>query len=288
MALPPCFASSSAAANPALALTLPLRARAGQVTRLRGGGNEQPRYAWDQNKEEVQLYVFLDDIGSAWGGEPNEAFEVDFQPLAFHFRAKNFGGHDWSLTLQPLHAKINVQTSFFKVRKDRVSIKLKKEREGAVWPKLLRVEHLTMDDIPPLPEAWRIPEEEAGHNKSVLYVPDEEHNSSSHCAPADATSGAEGGGGGGEGEKAWEAMGSGEKLEIMNAERKSLEALLTAAQHGDLPGLREQVLARARKGARRHACMCVWKKGWMRGGGEGGEGGEGGRVEEECAVGRTQ
>ncbi len=206
------------------------------LVRLRGGGRKrsEPRHAWDQDKEQVKVYIFLDGIGGAWTGEASERFQVDIQPHLLHVSVKDFQGCDWELHLDPLHAKVNPQKSCFAVRKDRISIKLNKDVEGAVWPKLLRVEHLTMEEIPPLPDAWRADadDEDKGSKPSTQKNPPIASEQEGRGKVGKRQ---------GSGSKEWEAMGSDAKLQIMSSERATLESLLTAASKGDVYTLKSQV-----------------------------------------------
>jgi len=198
---------------------------AGRVLRLHGGcAGGEPRHAWDQTPEEVQLYVFHDGIGEAWHEDDGTcALAISNSSVAFSFREQ--GGARWCLDLV-LYAEIDPAASYYKVRKDRVSIKLRKGSKGAVWPTLRRVDVMTMDQFPTLPESFRTPKD-APPRAAVLPLPLAQN------APPDT-----GGQGGG---PEWEKLGDSDKVSIMAAERKTLEKLLEAAKMGEVAELKAQV-----------------------------------------------
>ena len=131
--------------------------------------------------------------------------------VVFTFAAE--GPVSLSLNIK-LYQAVDPAASFYKVRKDRISIKLRKASPGAIWPSLRQVDEMTLEQVPPLPESFRAPKED-----------------SAPAADARAT---------GHG-KQWDEMGDGAKMNVMAAERKTLEKLLSAAKMGDLQELRDTV-----------------------------------------------
>ena len=134
---------------------------------LRGGGAwEVPKYAWDQTRDLVKLYVFLDGVESAWGGDWEEHVAVKFGPMSVEVSVDDLTGsdgvaHSYKLALS-LFSPITPEKSTFALKTDRISISLSKETLGGLWPKLTRVTSLTIDDIPTLPEGFRRPIQDAG------------------------------------------------------------------------------------------------------------------------------
>lgn len=174
----------------------------------------EPRHAWDQTPEEVQLYILHDGIGDKWR-EDGEGCGVAIgnSSVLFAFAEE---GDPVSLSLCiKLYQAVDPAASFYKVRKDRISIKLTKASPGAIWPSLRQVDEMTLEQVPPLPESFRAPKEDS-------------------ATAADARAPAGNG-------KQWDELGDGAKMNVMAAERKTLEKLLSAAKMGDLQELRDTV-----------------------------------------------
>jgi hypothetical protein len=201
--------------------------------RLSGGsGIGEPRYAWDQTPEEVQLYIFHDGIGGLWREDQGTCvLTVSNSSVAFRFREE--GGAQWLLDL-PLCFAVDATASHYKVRKDRISVKLRKATPGAIWPALRQVDRMTLEDVPPLPESFRAPPEpgpattvdakQTDHSEAVLGT--------NGCAreAKEAGVGPE-----------LTAISDSDKLQVMATERRALEKLLVAAKTGELEELQQMV-----------------------------------------------
>jgi hypothetical protein len=187
------------------------RQRNSCLMRLKGGLTGEPRHAWDQTPDEVQIYIFHDGIGDVWQAENKNmcALTISNSSVVFYFLEES--GAKWSLDL-PLLFAVDPIASHYKVRKDRISIKLKKLVRGAVWPSLRAVDKMTLDDMPPLPESFRAPKEaiEAEAAQVAQMKPRDLHDERGD----------------------WEAMGQSERINVIAAERKTLETLLGAAKEG--------------------------------------------------------
>ena len=207
------------------------------VLRLLGGSGSvaEPRMAWDQTPEQVQLYLFHEGIGAVWrDNDPHTCFlNISNSSVAFRFHEEPSGVR-WLLEL-PLCFAIDPARSHYRVRQDRISIKLHKVAQGAVWPALRQVDSINLADMPAFPESFRTP---AGPR-------DDAPAAASAAPPSDAVGqGPDGAGGGGQ---PWEAMGDGEKMKVMAAERQTLEQLLVAAKTGELEALQQQVVSLAKE-----------------------------------------
>ena len=187
---------------------------------LQGGSRAgEPRYAWDQTPEEVQLYIFHDSIGELWRMDDASCLlKIGNESVVYSFCEEN--GAEWSLDLL-LFAGIDPVASHYKVRRDRISVKLSKSCPGAIWPTLRRVDVLTLDDFPPMPESFKTPKDACDDNDAQVSIRKENG----------AT---------------WESMGESDKISVMAAERRTLENLLEAAKRGDVEDITHQVEAIAR------------------------------------------
>ena len=169
--------------------------------------SSEVRHAWDQTPEEVQVYIFHDNIGETWR-EDREECAVTISNSSVEFRFGEEGRVPLFLSMH-LYQAVDAAASYYKVRKDRISIKLRKAFPGAIWPTLRAFDVMTLDEVPTLPESFKAPKEEP-------------------CA-ADARRGAPKGN-----PEDWDKMGEGAKMSVMVEERKTLEKLLGAAKMGDL------------------------------------------------------
>jgi len=221
----------------------------------------EPRHAWDQTPEDVQLYIFHDGIGDAWReGDASCSLNIRNSSVEFYFLEG--GGAKWSLNIA-LYCGIDPSASHYKVRKDRISIKLRKIFHGQVWPALHPVDILTMENIPALPESFKAPKdvsdaqaERAAAELAKMKDSDEEEEDAVSPAGASAApwppwkaSGKDANeiklpgapmnvGRSGEGTK-WDEMGESQKMNVMATERKILEQLLGAAKMGELATLQK-------------------------------------------------
>jgi hypothetical protein len=93
-----------------------LPAAGGGTLRLRGGGEEsprgweEPRYAWDQDPDEVRVYVFLEGIleHAGDGSARDERLTVDIFPTGLSLKADGLAGQNNLLVLAKLFAEVRV------------------------------------------------------------------------------------------------------------------------------------------------------------------------------------
>lgn len=114
----PCFEFPTATRQPVPArLRWGLLPAAGAGTlRLRGGGEElprgweEPRYAWDQDPDEVRVYVFLEGIleYAGDGSARDERLTVDIFPTGLSLKADGLAGRNNLLVLAQLFAEVRV------------------------------------------------------------------------------------------------------------------------------------------------------------------------------------
>lgn len=73
-------------------------------------GWEEPRYAWDQDPDEVRVYVFLEGIleYAGDGSARDERLTVDIFPTGLSLKADGLAGRNNLLVLAQLFAEVRV------------------------------------------------------------------------------------------------------------------------------------------------------------------------------------
>jgi ankyrin repeat protein len=223
------------------------------VLQLRGGGNAddsmkkwrtkfagavEPRYAWDQDPEVVNVYVMLDGVGAV-----RDNVQIIFESKSLFVYIPGVNGTDYCLSIPELYEKVVESGCRYTVREDKIYITMEKSYESSLWPKLKAVKHLGLDDIPVMPESFRnganvSPNETKAQVESLMrQIPmakDTQEVADIEMAsgnPFQAHT-----------DEEWEKKSSESKMSIMMAERKQLDEVLNAAYKGDLPTVKKIVL----------------------------------------------
>ncbi|KAL8275040.1 hypothetical protein Esti_001096 [Eimeria stiedai] len=106
--------------------------------------NTIDRFAWDQTRDFVKVYVHLDGLGAL----PADTTSTTFQEKGVELLVRNLRHKNYALKFQPLYAPIDTQRSNFSVKRDTVTLRLAKLRPGEHWNSVAQPGH-QKNAIPP-------------------------------------------------------------------------------------------------------------------------------------------